>query len=142
MKRISSKATFVRKFLDILLGTFFLIASVGIWFSDSDDIVITTIGSVIFGLCALLLLWLGRSSCHVSLTPDGIHLQGFFKSDELKLSDIHNIIDLCFFYPHFVIIKSNKPTAFGKVLVLYPKRTGFLASRTPGLDALKRTIGK
>lgn len=142
MKRISSKATYFTKSVNLFSGIIFLLASIGIWFSESEDPVITVIGSVMFGIGSWLCLWLSKNSCHLSLTHQGVHLRGIFKYDEVMLNNIYKIIDLWFFYPHLAIVKFNTKTKSGNTVIFYLKRTGLFASRTMELDALKRAIGK
>lgn len=142
MKRISSKITFYRKVINLFVGILFLSVSMALFFSKNDDLQTKIIVSIVSGITGILFLWIGSKSFHVSLTQNGINIRGIIQSDDVMLNNLYDLNDFWFTYPHIAILKFNKKTKFGKVILIYPKRTEFIHSRTIGLDTLKRAIGK
>ena len=142
MKRISSKFTLFQKATSLVAGTLFLSVSIAIFFSKTDDIQTKIIVLIVCGIAGTLFLWTGIKSCHISLIKEGINLRGFIQSEDVLLNNIYDLIDLWFVYPHITILKFNRKTRFGKTIIFYPKKTGFINSQTIGLNTLKRALGK
>ncbi|MDF7822902.1 hypothetical protein P4B35_02675 [Pontiellaceae bacterium B12227] len=142
MKKISSPFTKLHKTGWIVFGAFFIFLVFPHVFSDAVAVKEKTVNLVFVLSIILFEYWMSFKLNDVFLIKNGIFIKGFFKSEEIMINNIYDVTDLWFVQPRLVVLKFNTRTRFGKWTLLVPKRESFLSGTSPGVDALRRAIGK